>query len=274
VRSALVNSLNATTAEECARLLRGVASQFEGFQGAMPRALRGEWPSIVFVVNRWLGLLDAVLESASALDPKSVRKTDDHFVMLTASGAESDEPVHFLEHDIADVPFSPVVTRFGLGVGIGIGAIEAVRSLLPGWPVLRLDDSAGWPNLPEGSDPVRYRRLVDIALRSMQPPLVRMRELLGLSTTEIAELFNVTRQAVEQWEKNGHVPAARSEKLANVLTVGELLERKLKPGRLPLVARRRAPDYGGLTMLEMIEGGRDKELRELTERSFDWSTTA
>ena len=78
------------------------------------------------------------------------------------------------------------------------------------------------------------------------------------------------RQAVEQWEHKGDVPAARLEKLANLPSVGEMLERKLSAGRLPLVARRRADNYGGLTMLEMVRADRDVELRELTERAFDW----
>ena len=82
-------------------------------------------------------------------------------------------------------------------------------------------------------------------------------------------MFGVKRQAVEQWEHKGDVPAARREKLANLLSVGEMLERKLIAGRLPLVARRRADVYGGLTMLDMVRADRDSELRELTERAFD-----
>ncbi|MDA8358086.1 MAG: hypothetical protein M0Z95_17740 [Actinomycetota bacterium] len=87
-------------------------------------------------------------------------------------------------------------------------------------------------------------------------------------------MSGVKRRAVEQWEHKGDVPAARLEKLAKLLSVGELLERKLSPGRLPLVARRRADVYSGLMMLEMLRADRDGELRELTERAFDWSGTA
>ena len=87
-------------------------------------------------------------------------------------------------------------------------------------------------------------------------------------------MFGVKRQAVEQWEHKGDVPAARREKLANLPSVGEMLERKLSPGRLSLVARRRADVYGGLTMLDMVRADRDGELRELAERAFDWSGTA
>jgi transcriptional regulator with XRE-family HTH domain len=109
--------------------------------------------------------------------------------------------------------------------------------------------------------------------RSMEP-LVRVKELFGLTNSEVAGLFGVKRQAVDQWEEGGEVPTARREKLANLLSVGELLVHKLSPGRLPLVARRRARVYGGITMLDMVASDRDAELRELTERAFDWSGTA
>ena len=102
----------------------------------------------------------------------------------------------------------------------------------------------------------------------------RVKDLFGLSNSEVANLFGVKRQAVDQWEQSGEVPTARREKLANLLSVGELLERKLSPGRLPLVARRSAEAYGGITMLEMMAFDRDGELRDLTERAFDWSRTA
>lgn len=271
--NAFAQALRAESADECVNLLENVVDQFDAFREAMPSALRGEWPSIIVLVNRWHRLITAVLESASDEMPTIVRKVDDHFGVLTASGVLSVEPVRYLDHLIADVPFSPILTRFGRDVGVGIVAIDAVRLLLPGVLQLRLDASLGWPDLPKSSDTIRYRRLVDLALRSMQPSLVRVRELFDLNTIELADLFGVTRQAVQQWEQNGDIPVTRREKLANLLSVGELLERKLAPGRLPLVARRRADVYGGITMLEMVHTDRDGELRTLTERAFDWSGT-
>ena len=226
------------------------------------------------VVHRWHGLVDDVLTQASRAHQDLARPTGDHFSVLTASGAMSAEPARYLDHLVSEVPFSPLVAAFGRDVGVGVAAIDAVRSVLPGLAQLRLDASPGWLDLPEGGDSIRYRRLVEIALGSMQPPLARVKELFDLRTGEVGELFGVSRQAVEQWESRGGVPAGRGEKLANLLTVGELLTRKLGAGRLPLVARRRADAYGGLTMLEMVRADRDDELRRLTERAFDWSPAA
>jgi transcriptional regulator with XRE-family HTH domain len=273
VSDTLARALRVESADECAKLLEDISDQFDTFREAMPQALRGEWASIVVLVNRWHRLIGDILEVASDELPDLVRKTDGHFNILTAAHVFSVEPICYLDHRISDVPLSPLISRFGRDIGFGVGAIDAIRLLLPGCSQLRIDVSSGWPDLPAGCDVSCYRRLVELALRSMQPPLARVRELFDLNTREIAELFGVKRQAVEQWEQSGEVPAARREKLANLLSVGELLERKLSPGRLPLVARRRADVYDGLTMLDMVRIDRDGELRKLTEQAFDWSGT-
>lgn len=274
VQGALGRALQAETADECAKLLSDVPGQFDVFREAMPHALRGEWPAVTVLVSHWHSLVDDIVKSAADELPDLVQRINSGFGIMTASHHVRREPIQYLDHLIGDVPFSPLIARFGQDVGVGVAAIDAFRMLLPGIPQLTLGLSPGWPDLPEGIDSMRFRRLVDLALRSMQPPLVRVKELFGLSNSEVADLFSVKRQAVDQWEQGGEVPTARREKLANVLSVGELLERKLSPGRLPLVARRSADIYGGITMLDMVASNRDAELRELTERAFDWSGTA
>lgn len=106
----------------------------------------------------------------------------------------------------------------------------------------------------------------DTLLASIETPL-------GLSKTELGRLFGVSRQAVDGWHRDG-VPARRQAKAATVAAVADLLVHRLKPERIPGIARRRARAYGGLTVLEMIERDRHAELLELTRRSFDWASTA
>jgi len=274
VRSTLGQALRADSGDECAKLLADVSDQFDVFREAMPHALRGEWPAVTVLVSQWHSLVGSIVESAAEELPELVKRINDGFGVMTTSHELSREPLRFLDHLISEVPFSPLIAQFGRDVGVGVIAINEVRWLLPGCPQLDLGTSAGWPDLPKGTDASRYRRLVDLAIRSMQPPLIRVKDLFGLTNSDVADLFGVKRQAVDQWEESGEVPTARREKLANVLTVGDLLQRKLSPGRLPLIARRRAGAYGGITMLDMVTADRDAELRELTERAFDWSGTA
>jgi hypothetical protein len=270
-RGALGRALRAESADDCAKELEGIAERFESFREARHHALRGEWAAVVVLVRLWLTLVDELLQLACDEFPDLVQWEDDSFAIRTTSGSLSEDPVRLIDRLVADAPFSPVLAQFGEGLGFGVVAVDAVRFLLPGCLTLRVEVSAGSPDLPDGSHADRYRRLVEMALRSVQPPLVRVKDLFGLNNTELAVLFSVRRQAVDQWERCGDVPASRRERMANLLSVGELLERKLSPGRLALVARRRADVYGGRTMLDLVAEGRDSELRALTERAFDWS---
>jgi hypothetical protein len=94
-----------------------------------------------------------------------------------------------------------------------------------------------------------------------------------LSISDVARLFGVTRQAVQQWLEDG-VPAARQPKLLQILRIGDLLERNLQPSRIPAVVRSDAAAYGGRSMLELIADDRHDELLGSVERSFDWASTA
>ena len=103
--------------------------------------------------------------------------------------------------------------------------------------------------------------------------LERLRAVLGLNRTELAHLFGVRRQAVDQWSAHG-VPADRQEKLATLGAIADLLEAKLKADRIPGVVRRVAPAHGGRTALGAIaDGDQDAVLDELRD-AFDWASAA
>ena len=114
---------------------------------------------------------------------------------------------------------------------------------------------------------------VERTARTHDTPLSRVTQLFGVDRTEIARLFGVTRQAVEQWEQRG-VPRDRQAKLSVMEAIGELLTRKLRRGTLPGVARTPAEAYRGETMLEMIANDRHEALLEDVRASFDWAATA
>src|SRR4029077_2531114 len=98
-------------------------------------------------------------------------------------------------------------------------------------------------------------------------------ETLELTETELGRLFGVSRQAVAQWRERG-VPSNRMANVTTVAAICDLLGHQLKPERVPGIARRPADAYGGLSMLEMIERGREGQLLGLVRRSFDWASTA
>lgn len=103
--------------------------------------------------------------------------------------------------------------------------------------------------------------------------LLRVREIFDFSQTEMGQLFGTSRQAVTAWQQRG-VPSARRAKLHTLLEIGELLERKLKPGRVPAVFRKPAPAYGGESMFDRVRQDRQDEVLETVRESFDWSSTA
>ncbi len=97
-------------------------------------------------------------------------------------------------------------------------------------------------------------------------------ETFELSETDLGRLFGVSRQAVGQWRERG-VPSSRMAKLATTAAICDLLRHRLKPERIPGIARRPARAYGGLSMLEMIESDRQDELQAEIRRSFDWAAS-
>jgi transcriptional regulator with XRE-family HTH domain len=94
-----------------------------------------------------------------------------------------------------------------------------------------------------------------------------------LSVSDVARLFGVTRQAVQQWLEGG-VPPARQPTLLQILRIADLLQGNLQSSRIPAVVRSDAAAYGGRSMLELIADGRHDELLGSVERSFDWASTA
>jgi hypothetical protein len=112
-----------------------------------------------------------------------------------------------------------------------------------------------------------------VATTPLTSMLDEIQAAFGLTKTELGRLFGVSRQAVDQWRARG-VPGNRQEKAATVAATADLLSHQMKAGRLPGVARRPARAYGGLTMLEMIERDRHRELLERVRAAFDWATAA
>lgn len=239
-------------------------------------ALRGSDEATREYVRCYHVLTLRVLDEAHRARPDVVvRMADGHLALVDMKGSQRRAPVEALETASAEAPFGPWTARFPLEEAVALDLASRVAQLIG---LRALDLAPADPSLGEVVDDLTARRFLRrVRFHLNHPdeehPLVRVMDAFELSKTELASLFGVRRQAVDQWFERG-VPSDRQEKVQTLVAICDLLERKLKPGRLAGVARRPADAYGGKTMLELIAAGRHRELLKLVRDSFDWASAA
>ncbi len=208
---------------------------------ALPKALRGEAAAARRYARAWRGLVRSLLASHDA----------------AAAAAD------VLDHVALTAPFHPD------------GPIQALLSAAAGIIQGMRPSSISSPPAPVPA-PIHYERFTLAVLDELAGGGSELAQLMAgwqLSISDVARLFGVTRQAVQQWLEDG-VPAARQPKLLQVIRIGDLLARNLQPSRIAAVVRSDAAAYGGRSMLELIADDRHDELLDSVERSFDWASTA
>lgn len=244
----------------------------------LERALEGSAEATREYVRYYHVLTVRVLDEAHRARPDVVVRTPDgHLALIDLKGTPRRAPVEALETAAAEAPFGPWTARFPLEEAVALDLASRVR-LLIGLRALELPPAdSGVGEVVDIDDVTALRFLRRVRFHLNHPdeehPLRRVMDAFELSKTELGSLFGVRRQAVDQWLERG-VPAERQEKVQTLIAITDLLERKLKPGRLAGVARRPADAYGGNTMLELIAADRHRELLELVRESFDWASAA
>ncbi|MGH2649596.1 MAG: hypothetical protein ACRDHS_08825 [Actinomycetota bacterium] len=169
-----------------------------------------------------------------------------------------------LDHLALTAPFDPAGPLRAL--------VSVAASIIPDMEPVTIPRPAR-TILPPSPDYRRFARAVLVELSRGGSELDRLVDAWGLTITDVARLFGVRRQAVQQWLEEG-VPAARQPKLLTLLEIADLLERNLRPERIPGVVRAPAEAYEGHSMLELIAADHHQELLESVRRSFDWAWTA
>ena len=231
--------------------------------------------------------LDQLVPAAIAGRPAAIRgyvsATRRLIHRLLAAAVVETVPValfeSFLELGALEAPFSPWVSRYGPGKGSALLFVSRLRMALPGstpLPVPQRDADLRHGQEVGAEEFARFVRRVSELLRIWSDSisqLERVRQLFDLSNSELGRLFGASRQAATVWLEKG-VPPARLPKLKTVLNIAELLQRKLKPGRLPAVARGKATAYKGRSMLEMIAQDEHETLLKDVRATFDWAATA
>ena len=104
-------------------------------------------------------------------------------------------------------------------------------------------------------------------------PLRRAMTTLDLSSSDVADLMGVRRQAVDKWLLAGP-PADRTQKIGAIAEIADILRYRLRDGMPAVVARRSAEAYGGRSMLELIRRDEHEWLRESVKESFDFARVA
>jgi hypothetical protein len=257
----------------------------ERIEAALPRALAGERGQVRAYVAAYRELTGRVLEAAGEARPDLIAVDEGgHVVVATGSrasgrrdGARTPATISWmktaLDQEALSIPFSGWVGTLGAGKGTA-GAIAAlVRAAVPGTDT---------PTVPNGHLPgwqlddrqlARFRQGVLDELSRAEAPLDRIADVLGLTQTELAGLFGVRRQALDQWAVRG-VPSERQEKVATLGAIADLLTAKLKRDRIPGVVRRAAPAYGDRSILEAIAAGDEELVLAELRDAFDWAAAA
>ncbi|MEM9057167.1 MAG: hypothetical protein AAGD86_06805 [Pseudomonadota bacterium] len=90
-------------------------------------------------------------------------------------------------------------------------------------------------------------------------PLERVLKVWGLSQSEAARLFGVSRQALSKWLEHG-TPAERVNAIADLAAATDLLVRYLKRDRIPAVVRRPIPALSELSLVDLLAAGQSRLL--------------
>ncbi len=234
----------------------------QGLTAAVEDAVQGFAAAVQVYVRTYRDLLEPALELLARQRPDLQIATEAAALDLLWSATEA--------------PFSGWVAERGAGEGVALRLVDRLRAFDASARPLAEPASAlaGW-NL-SAAEWLRFHSLVEAELRSLSgstADVARLRELFDLSLTELGELFGTSRQAATRWLHDG-LPSSRRAKATTVVALGELLERTLRPGRLPAVVRRPASSYGGRSMLDRIAADEHEELLDEVRESFDWAATA
>jgi len=271
----------ATPAKIRGSAVRLAGSSVEEIDISLPRALEGERGQVRAYVKAYRELTGRVLDAVGAARPDLIMIDEQHHVVVAVEAKKQGRHPKTvtwvkaaLEQEAMNVPFSDWVGTYGAGKGAAVAVVALLRSSLPGVEPLVSPSHRCLPNWQLGDQElVRFSRTVLDELSRTEAPLDHVASVLGLTQTELAKLFGVRRQALDQWTLRG-VPAERQEKLATLGAIADLLVIRLKRERIPGVVRRPASTYGDRSILEAIADG--DEVNVLTELrdAFDWAAAA
>ena len=157
------------------------------------------------------------------------------------------------------------------GTGVLTAMVDRIRGLVGGLPQQCVKAR---PDIDEHRFGWFLESMIDLEFEQRcGSPLKRAMRTLELSSTEMAGLMGVTRQAVDKWLV-GAPPIERMAKIGAITEISDMLRHRLRDGMPPVVARRPAEAYGGRSMLEVIADDDHEWLRRSVRDSFDYAIVA
>ena len=188
---------------------------------------------------------------------------------LPATNPEAHAPpavIHrLLRRDIAELAW---VAPSADGTGVLTAMVDRIRGLAGGLPQQCVKART---DIDEHRFEWFLESIIDLEFEQRcGSPLKRAMKTLELSSTEMADLMGVTRQAVDKW-LGGSPPIERMAKIGAIAEISDILRYRLRDGMPPVVARRPAEAYGGRSMLEVITDDDHEWLRRSVRDSFDFA---
>lgn len=234
------------------------------FDHVVPRILRG---SNLAVLRRYYVLADATIHTLLDAPASGIPPSDGK----TSSGespAHSEVISHLMQRDI---PAYPWLAPTPNGVGVLTVMVDRLRGYVGGIPnecVMTRD----------GIDKHQFdwarKAFASIELeRGHSAPLQRAMAIFDLTSSDVADMMGVRRQAVDKWLVAGP-PADRLEKIGALAEIADILHYRLVTGAPPIVVRSESEAYGNRSMLEVFAEDNHLWLLNDVRQSFDFSDVA
>jgi hypothetical protein len=99
-----------------------------------------------------------------------------------------------------------------------------------------------------------------------------IRRIFGLSTTDLATLFGVSRPTAANWLARG-APVSRRGDVRSVLDLAHFYARKFELKRVPRIVRTPADGLSGRTVLQVIASGEPQKVRDHLKVLFAYLPT-
>lgn len=154
-------------------------------------------------------------------------------------------------------------------IDIWLRVARQCQALKLGGPAMRTPEKVAEQLIAEAPDAAWLRAVVDGLDRQVRTvPLDRLQRLWGLSASETARMFGVSRQAFSKWHKHG-IPSDRANGLSDLSAATDILDHYVKRERIPAVVRRRASKLNGRSLYDLACAGSHTEVRAMVAEMFD-----